>query len=65
MEVLEDQGEVSELRLGDSTEEEDYEEIESEDVTDCLLSFAGLLFLFVVVAVTAIAALAMAALRHS
>jgi hypothetical protein len=65
MEVLEGQGEVFDLGLEGSTEEADYEELEPEDVTDFFLSFAGLLFLLVIVAVTAIVALAMAILRHS
>jgi hypothetical protein len=64
MEVLERQMKGSDLDLEGFTEEADYEEIASENVTDFFLSFAGLLFLSVIVAVTAIVALAMAVLRH-
>jgi hypothetical protein len=65
MEVLERQVEGSDLDLEGRTEEADYEEIASENVADFFLSIAGLLFLSVIVAVTAIVALAMAVLRHS
>ena len=65
MEVLKRQVEGSDLDLEGLTEEADYEEISSENVADFFLSIAGLLFLSVIVAVTAIVALAMAVLRHS
>jgi hypothetical protein len=65
MEVLERRVEGSDLGLEGFTEEAGQEEIESENVADFFFSIAGLLFLSVIVAVTAIVALAMAVWRHS
>ena len=65
MDVVEGQGEVSELDLDESSGETRFDDIEPEDVTDFLLSVSGLLFLLLIVMVTASVALATAAIRHA
>ena len=64
MDIVEGQGEVSESGQDESSGEKGFDDTEPEDVTDFLLSVSGLLFLLLIVMVTASVALAIAAIRH-